>query len=103
MSKNREIETKNQHEEKLDEVLFMFVDDEMDYDISKNEIVKIVENHTLNAINKVQDEDDDWITNCHKERTYSWYSNYQSKGHYVCAPWASGAGHTLYSTIGLGI
>lgn len=55
MSKSRKIETKNQHEEKLDEILFMFVDDEMDYDLSQNEIIQIIENHTLSAINKVQE------------------------------------------------
>ncbi len=55
MSKNRKTETKNQYEEKLDEILFMFVDDEMDYDVSQNEIIEVITNHTLNAINKVQE------------------------------------------------
>ncbi len=55
MSKNRKTETKNQHEEKLDEILLMFIDDEMDYDISHNEIIQIIINHTQNAINKVQE------------------------------------------------
>ena len=55
MSKDRKIETKNQHEEQLDGILFMFVYDEMDYDISQNEIIEIIRNHTLNAINKIQE------------------------------------------------
>ena len=55
MSKNRPTETKNEYEEQLDEVLFGFVDDEMDYNASQNEIVQIVTNHTLAAINKVQE------------------------------------------------
>ena len=37
MSKDRKIETKNQHEEQLDGILFMFVDDILD-DIKKSNI-----------------------------------------------------------------
>ena len=55
MSKNRPTETQNPHDEQLDEILFMFVDDEMDYYVSQNKIVRIVTNHTLDAINKVQE------------------------------------------------
>ena len=55
MSKDRPTETKNEHEEQLDNVLFGFVDDEIDYNASPNEIVQIVTNHTLAAIKKVQE------------------------------------------------
>ena len=55
MSKNRPTETQNPHDEQLDEILLMFVDDEMDYYVSQNKIVRIATNHTLDAINKVQE------------------------------------------------
>ena len=55
MSKSRPIETKNEYEKQLDDVLFEFVDDEMDYNATPNEIVQVVTNHTLAAINKVQE------------------------------------------------
>lgn len=54
MSKNKKIETRNQYENKLNELLFMFIDDEMDYGRSQFEIVNIIKIHTLYTIGKVQ-------------------------------------------------
>lgn len=55
MSKNRPTETQNEYDAQLDDVLFKFVSDEMDYDDSEKNIVQIVTNHTLAAMNKVRE------------------------------------------------
>lgn len=55
MCKTRKTETENPHEKELEQILFKFVDDEMDYDLSNNEITEIIQQHTLKAIEQAKE------------------------------------------------
>jgi len=54
MANSRKSETDNQHYKELNKILYKFVDDEMDYDISDNEIMETIRQYINASIEKVK-------------------------------------------------
>ena len=50
----RKTETENPHSKELEEILFRFIDDEMDYNMSDDEIMKLLTTLIFKAIDRTK-------------------------------------------------